>query len=441
MIIKNGIITSDKIKIIQALIPISHTLSRPQYSMIPEYITIHNTGDTGKDVLELSKYVTTQTGYKSWHFTVGKNKIYQHLPITESGWHSGDGQSGTGNRKSIGIEICEVDGAEELAIKFVAELLQVLNMNIDKVVPHKHWSGKICPRLILPHWDIFIGDIKKEMNKVVLTVDEAKKFLKTNANINDNEIQYLEYYRDSENLITKLANSMKKDIVIETPKIEFPKVEEGIIYTVTPNGTHQLSGKPLDLKFQEENKSNTKLNIKNGINSTFFWHLANGLKYSTSILYANGIIYQNNANHLPSPQSVFIIYKSGLVTMERLLNLNGLDLSKIHLAIGGVGLISDDANFKYNPALDGFSGVYADVLRKTAKTVIAYNKNEDRVYLMVRDNIAHSSALSYDLLELVKDCGYTIALSIDGGGSSCMYANGKNVFMGDGRVIHGSLYF
>lgn len=50
----------------------------------------------------------------SWHFTVDEKEIYQHLPLNENGWHAGDG--GTGNRKSIGIEICENDGDFEKAV-------------------------------------------------------------------------------------------------------------------------------------------------------------------------------------------------------------------------------------------------------------------------------------------------------------------------------------
>lgn len=439
MLIKNGIVSLSNINIIQKLIPESHTYSRPQYLMIPEYITIHNTGDDGASALAISNYVTTQTGYKSWHFTVGNGVVYQHLPITESGWHAGDGINGTGNRKSIGIEICEVDGAEETAIKFIAELLQATNLNRDKVVPHKYWSGKICPRLILPHWDVFIVNIKKEM--MGLTLDEARKIIQDKAELDNNSMQYLEFYKYGEDLIKKLAVPMVNKVVIPEPVIETPIVDNSIKFTSTINGTFQLSGRPQDLKLKVVNKSNTKIIEDNCVNSTFFWQNPDGTKYSTSILYANDTVYQNNANHLPSPQSVFIIYKDGKVELKRLFNLNGIDLSKIHLAIGGVGLLSDDANFSYNPSLDGFSGAYSDVLRKTNKTVIGYNKSEDRIYLMCRKDIIHQSALSYDLLTLVKDCGYSIALSLDGGGSTFMRADGKTQLAGDGRVIHSLLQF
>lgn len=439
--VKDGIVTSDKIKIVQNLIPISHTASRPQYQMSAEYITIHNTADSGVDVYRMSEYVTTQTGYKSWHFTVGSKEIHQHLPIIESGWHSGDGQNGTGNRKSIGIEICEVDGAEELAIKFVAELLKALNMSIDKVVPHKHWSGKNCPRLILPHWNGFIEDIRKEMNKVVLTVEEAKKLLKENANIDDNSIQYLEYYKYSEDLIKKLAGAMVKEGVpiIENPinKPVKPKVE----YTKTANNTFMLCSDVENLKFKEVSKSNAILLEENYINSTFFSWEATGRRFSTSILYADGVVHRRDANHLPYPQDTFIVNKDNSVEMKRIKSLNELNLSKVRIAIGGVGILDKtNPSFVYDPAGCGFKGAYSDVLRKTNKTMIVYNKSEDKLYLVCRPNIYHESSLYYDLIDLAGDIGH-IACAFDGGGSTTMGANGKIVFNGDGRVIHSILYF
>lgn len=208
--IKNGIITElEGIRVIQHLIPSSNTLARPQYPMIPEYITIHNTGNPGASALANSKYVDTVAGYVSWHFTVGPGEVYQELPITESAWHAGDGENGTGNRKSIGIEITEVDGAEETAIKFVAQLIKATGIGLDKVVPHKYWSGKNCPRLILPHWDKFIADVEEELKDKVMSVDEAEKIIQEKAGLDENTIQYLKFYRYGEALLLKLAGVMK----------------------------------------------------------------------------------------------------------------------------------------------------------------------------------------------------------------------------------------
>jgi len=167
MQIKDGIVTDlEGIRITQHLIPVSNKLARPQYPMKPEYITIHNTGNPGASALANSQYVDSVNAYVSWHFTVGSGEVYQELPITEVGWHAGDGAQGDGNRKSIGIEIAEVDGAEETAIKFIAQLIKATGISIDKVVPHQRWSGKYCPRLILPHWDKFIKNVQEGQRKM-----------------------------------------------------------------------------------------------------------------------------------------------------------------------------------------------------------------------------------------------------------------------------------
>lgn len=294
-----------------------------------------------------------------------------------------DGENGKGNRESIGVEIAEVYGAERTAVKFIAELMKATGIRIDKVLPHKHFSNKNCPRLILPHWDSFISDIKKELG------DDVVK------------------------------------------------------YSVTANKTHQLSGNVEDLQVKIVNKNNRQITEKNCVNGTFFWNTTTpGEKYSTSILYAEGKLYKATANHLPSPQSVFIVYKNNTVEMKRIKNISELDLDNIRLVIGGIGLRNTlDSKFKYDPTAEGFSGVYADVLRKANKTVIGYNKKENKIYLMCRPNIYHESSYQYDLLKLVKDCEYDIALSVDGGGSTFMNANGKNVFVGDGRIIHNILCF
>lgn len=211
MEIKRGIVTQlDDIKIIQHLIPISNINARPQYPMKAEYITIHNTANPGASALANSMYVDKVDTYKSWHFTVGPNEVYQELPITESAWHAGDGKNGTGNRKSIGIEIAEVDGAEETAIKFVAQLVKATGIKIENIVPHQRWSGKFCPRLILPHWDKFIENIIKEMERDNLTVKEAEKIVQERAGLDDNTMQYLKFYRFGDALLLKLAKAMNE---------------------------------------------------------------------------------------------------------------------------------------------------------------------------------------------------------------------------------------
>lgn len=172
--VKNGLLTNSKIGsavFAVDLIPTSNKKARPGYPMTPKYITVHNTGNSSKGAGADShtKYVNNVDISKSWHFTVDEKKIYQELPVTENAWHAGDG-NGPGNRSSIGIEICEnIDGdwkqARRNAILLIVVLLDELNLTPDKVVPHKHWSGKYCPHKILDEgWDKFLAEVKEEYN-------------------------------------------------------------------------------------------------------------------------------------------------------------------------------------------------------------------------------------------------------------------------------------
>jgi len=164
---ENGILVECSIPFITHLIPKENVTSRPQDKMEPTSITIHNTGNPDADAEDNSIYVDSASGYVSWHFTVGKNVVYQELPINEIAWHAGDGTDGNGNRTSIAIEISEEDGAYETALLFIPKLLKYLGWQVEtRVVPHKFWSGKDCPRLILSIWNSdFIPKLKSNLDK------------------------------------------------------------------------------------------------------------------------------------------------------------------------------------------------------------------------------------------------------------------------------------
>ena len=145
------------VQIIQDLIPKGRR-NRPGYKLEPRYITVHDTANTsaGADAKAHASYVKSAAAAAipaSWHFTVDDKVIYQHLPLNENGWHAGDGTNGTGNRQSIGIEICENrDGnrakAEANAAWLVAKLLKDYGLGLDRVKQHYDWSGKNCPRVL-----------------------------------------------------------------------------------------------------------------------------------------------------------------------------------------------------------------------------------------------------------------------------------------------------
>lgn len=211
--------------------------------------------------------------------------------------------------------------------------------------------------------------------------------------------------------------------------------------------THALIGNVKDFKAKIVKCSNRKITGKNFVNGTFFWweDTARTKPYPTSILYHDGKTYQNVANHFKSkgkPQSCIIIYKDNTVDMKRLNNINEVDLTKIRLIIGGLGLVNKaDKTFHYSPVSEGFSGSNADVLRLTQKTVIGYHEKENKIYLLSRC-IAHGPLVNLCAEEdETKGFNFKFAISVDGGGSSCMNYDGNMVVNGDGRYIDNIIGF
>ncbi len=142
--------------------------------MEPEYITIHNTANDASAANEIS-YMTGNSESTSYHFAVDDKEVIQGIPLDRNAWHSGDGTNGTGNRKSIGVEICysksggaRYQAAETLAIKFVAQLLKERGWGVDRIRKHQDWNGKYCPHRILDEgrWDEVKSSIVAELERL-----------------------------------------------------------------------------------------------------------------------------------------------------------------------------------------------------------------------------------------------------------------------------------
>ena len=168
------------VQIIQDFIPPGRR-NRPGYKLEPRYITVHDTANTqsGADARAHAQYLKGSTAASlpvSWHFTVDDKVIYQHLPLNENGWHASDGASGTGNRQSIGIEICENrDGnrakAEANAAWLTAKLLKDFSLGLDRVKQHYDWSGKNCPRVLRGRkggWQGFLAAVEAHLKPATL---------------------------------------------------------------------------------------------------------------------------------------------------------------------------------------------------------------------------------------------------------------------------------
>lgn len=75
------------------------------YSMDPIGTTTHETGNIATAMAEISYMIgnSSSTGY---HFAVDDTRAVQGLPLDRNAFHSGDGKTGRGNRKTIGVEHC-----------------------------------------------------------------------------------------------------------------------------------------------------------------------------------------------------------------------------------------------------------------------------------------------------------------------------------------------
>ncbi len=142
-------------KLVQDFIPKSNG-NRPGFAMTPEYITVHETGNrsAGANAEMHGRFIKNPSTAASWHITVDDGDVaIQHLPFNENGWHCGDGRDGTGNRKSIGIEICvnsdgDFEKAKQNAAFIIRDLMDRFNIPMSKVVQHWDWSRKNCPQNI-----------------------------------------------------------------------------------------------------------------------------------------------------------------------------------------------------------------------------------------------------------------------------------------------------
>lgn len=160
-------------KIIKNLVPENKYNIKCPYEMDAEYITVHNTANDATAKNEIA-YMIKNNNEVSYHFAVDDKETVQGLPLDRNGWHAGDGGNGTGNRKSIGIEICYSKSggdkfikAEQNAVELIVQLLKERDWGIDRVKKHQDWSGKYCPHRTLDMgWDRFIKMIETALNGV-----------------------------------------------------------------------------------------------------------------------------------------------------------------------------------------------------------------------------------------------------------------------------------
>lgn len=164
---------------------------RPGYAMSATTITIHNTGNPASSAANERAWLTNPTNARqaSFHIVVDEREAVECLPLNENAWHSGDGSGAkSGNRTSIGVEICESGNyAKTLdnAAVLVASMLKERGWGVDRLRRHYDWSGKICPRLMYDGgkwtgWAAFKALVEAKLNPIK---QEAVDVIVNKANV------------------------------------------------------------------------------------------------------------------------------------------------------------------------------------------------------------------------------------------------------------------
>lgn len=121
--------------------------------MKAEYITWHSTSNLRSTAQNERDWLINPNNDRqaSWHIAIDENEAVEAIPLNEVAWHAGDGRNGTGNRKSIAIEMCESGDRNKVienTIELTVKLLKERGWGVDRIKRHYDWSGKNCPRIL-----------------------------------------------------------------------------------------------------------------------------------------------------------------------------------------------------------------------------------------------------------------------------------------------------
>lgn len=152
----------------QALLKKGHRV-RPGTPLNYQYITIHSTGNHNSSADSERRWLDNpdNTREASWHICIDAKEAVMAIPLNEVAWHAG-----SGNSKSIGVEICESGDRKKTldhAAKVVAKLLKDKGLNISHLKRHYDWTNKNCPSILSANNWAGWEDFKKEVNRYMKT--------------------------------------------------------------------------------------------------------------------------------------------------------------------------------------------------------------------------------------------------------------------------------
>lgn len=167
---------------------------------------------------------------------------------------------------------------------------------------------------------------------------------------------------------------------------------------------------------------NDTLKGYNGINGTFFW-----AGNTIGIAINEGKRIQANSHVAYDVDSIprgTIFYKNGKMYIDRIWDIRPYNPD---WAISGVMLYPN-----FNPKVEGFYGKYSDVLRATFHTAIGFRGN--KIYLITTKN-ANLTVDQFRISMLNSNIAFDGLINLDGGGSTQMSYNGKNINVSSRPVV------
>lgn len=438
-------------------------------SMNPKYLTIHSTGNPKSSAQNERDWLNNRTNKSStgFHLVVDDKQAIKCLPFNQVAYHAGDGRNGTGNTKSIGLEICESGDREKTldnAVNLIVKILKEKGWSTSNLRRHHDWSGKICPRILYDGgswsgWKKLKARVeelmkekevlKKEMDSIevrykpnsrVTYVNGEKKLLDKPVPI-DSGVTFLparffaesfgidvSYNASTQEVVMTLkgssgTSSPSKPSVKPTPR-PIPKknayIKDDLIIKESPIEDIYLLGK---------NTTTAREPAFDGCNGCFFWWNTTTKKYEIlSIAYDRGKLYSNR-DFYRNPRACLIAYKNGKMKVESIPDFTKRsDKEEILWAIGG--LSSDKKTRIFEQASAG--GIPEGV--KRPRTMIGFKDNV--VYqLVTRSQNYTLEEIEYKMSKLGFKKDEWIFL--DGGGSTqCYYYNGgKPLYKNSSRIV------
>lgn len=291
---------------------------------------------------------------------------------------------------------------EELLLKKQQEFAQAIAEGLFEQVGYKKEEKKVTENTIAAY------NGKRVSAKMIDNVNYIKA--RDAAELFDKDIEWLEGER----------TVLLKDKAESTP----PPAEETTYHI--EGTTHILEIDPRKIWCAETQCSTKDIPYDNFVNSIFFMNQRDGTVYPQGIMVNAGKVLCNNPTH-GLPVSTLIVRGWNEVEMKKTADIT--QEQDVWFAVSGYSIYPE-----ITASEEGFTGKFSDVLREANRPIIGYRKRDNKIIVAVRANSSAERAR-----QTAQNLGLDFALSLDGGGSTTLKVNGKDIFSGDGRRIFGGI--